>query len=140
VTLVARDDRSLAPVGDRLAATSVDALIVLVPCLWVEAFLPWFGVVLTLTTFFTYEVASLVLWNGQTVGKQLRGIRVARADNGRRPSLSEAAARTARKAVCFVPFLGWTYGVLSALLTVWREHRDAGRGRMPRLVVVKVGG
>ncbi|MBI3185107.1 MAG: RDD family protein [Myxococcales bacterium] len=69
-----------------------------------------------------YWTASEVLWNGQTPGKRLLRIRVARED-GAPTGFFESAVRNLCRVVDFLP-VAYATGLLTMLLT--RQHRRLG--------------
>lgn len=96
---------SLAAIGQRGLARTIDTVLVLVPTVLVfavlvlltgeeleEGTLPWQLLVPYLVLAVAYETVAVAAW-GQTAGKWLLGVRVARYVDGGRPSPTQAAQR-----------------------------------------------
>jgi uncharacterized RDD family membrane protein YckC len=84
-----------------------------------------------------YEV-TLVALKGQTVGKMVVGIRVARADNGDLPGWGPAAIRWALPGL--VAFIIPVFGMLAALVVylsfLWDDRRQGWHDKAAATVVV----
>jgi uncharacterized RDD family membrane protein YckC len=82
-----------------------------------------------------YEVVAVALW-GQSLGKWLTGIRVARYTDGGRPTWAQSALRCLLWAAPGTAGLGllhqWAIGALPVFLSAWRDplrrawHDEAG--------------
>jgi len=94
---------SLASIGQRGVARSIDALIPFVPTVAIlmvyalrsgtsTAPLPRWPVFVGIAIAVVYETA-FIAWKGQTLGKMLLGLRVARLVNGTTPDRSQSALR-----------------------------------------------
>jgi uncharacterized RDD family membrane protein YckC len=84
----------------------------------------------------TYEV-TLVALKGQTVGKMVVGIRVARADNGGLPGWGPAAIRWALPSIlAFIPMIGWLACLLVYLSFLWDDRRQGWHDKAAATVVV----
>lgn len=140
----ARGPNSLASVGQRALARLVDlaivglpALLLVVPFVHIDgdkavADVPrWVGVV-ALAIAVSYEVV-FIAWRGQTIGKWVVGVRVARYADGKKPTFSQSSLRSLLPA-CFlaipVPVIdtGWLVVFLSSLYHPLRRgwHDKAG--------------
>jgi uncharacterized RDD family membrane protein YckC len=111
---------SLASIGQRAAARTIDtaliavpAVLVLLPFVTVEGnkvtALPAWAILPFVVMMVLYEVA-LETWIGQTLGKLLLGVRVARLVNGKGPDVSQVTLRALVPAsVLVLPFVSVLY-------------------------------
>ena len=93
---------SLASFGQRAAARLIDWAIIGIPAMLIvfafatvknnQAQFPSWSAVPFVVMMIAYEVA-LVTWTGQTLGKMLLGVRVARLVNGTQPDATQATMR-----------------------------------------------
>ena len=84
-----------------------------------------------------YEVV-LVALRGQTLGKMLMGIKVARADNGELPGWGRSVGRWVFLYVPgMIPFVGWILQLLVYLSPVFSDSRQGWHDRVPATVVVR---
>jgi uncharacterized RDD family membrane protein YckC len=122
---------TLAGIGSRFLAIAIDTLIesaALVIAMLLFALLEnglaaigvksqWFAAVLIVFFFllmYGYFAIFEIVWNGQTPGKRLAGIRVVK-DSGRPLTPAEAIGRNLMRIVDQLPFL-YAIGILTALL------------------------
>jgi uncharacterized RDD family membrane protein YckC len=111
---------SLASIGQRAAARTIDtvliavpAALVLLPFVTVEGnkvtAMPKWAILPFVVMMVVYEVA-LETWIGQTLGKLLLGVRVARLVNGKGPDVSQVTLRALVPAsVLVLPFVSVLY-------------------------------
>jgi uncharacterized RDD family membrane protein YckC len=111
---------SLASIGQRAAARLLDtvligvpAVLVLLPFVTVEGnkvtSIPGWAILPFVAMMVVYEVA-LETWLGQTLGKMLLGVRVARLVNGTGPDVSQVTLRALLPAsVLAIPFISVAY-------------------------------
>jgi len=139
---------SLASYGVRAAARIIDTLIIAGPVLlaatvvlaergtadqgfprWSAAV--WFALAVTYDT-------VLVAWKGQTVGMLAVGIKVARIDNGRRPSWAHAGIRIALPAMAAALPFDYAIVVYSGIFTTaaWNPMRRGWHDKAAGTVVV----
>ena len=84
-----------------------------------------------------YEPIMIAL-RGQTVGKMVTKIRVARADNGGLPGWGKSIGRWAIPGLLFfVPFVGWLLALLCYISLTWDRSRQGWHDRAASTVVVK---
>jgi uncharacterized RDD family membrane protein YckC len=133
-------DFTIAGIGSRFLALALDTLIQIAVGLVVgiagafglgaaAAFAPrlavWTGAILILFYFllyFGYYALFEILWNGQTPGKRVIGIRVVK-DSGRPLTPAESIGRNLMRIVDWLPFL-YAVGIVSAVLT--KENKRLG--------------
>jgi uncharacterized RDD family membrane protein YckC len=127
---------SLASIGERGMARTLDTLIELIPLTVLVAVfikfdtvhntasLPSWVLIAWLAMLVVYE-AVMVTWRGQTVGKLVFGVRVAYLVNGKKPDPFHAALRIMLPAIvlAFPPTLWFLYPVvyLTAAFTPMRR-------------------
>lgn len=141
----------VAGIGSRFLAAIVDTLLILA----LEAFISiaailgsrylnaagldeslnmWVIAIVGLILFFVfwgYYILFEMLWNGQTPGKRLAGLRVIRA-NGAPISLAESTIRNLVRLIDFIPSL---YGVGVVVMFIDRQSRRLGDLAAGTLVV-----
>lgn len=84
-----------------------------------------------------YEV-TLTALKGQTVGKMVMGIRVARADNGDLPGWGKAAGRWALPWLLgLIPLIGWIGTVLTYVSLTWDDRRQGWHDKAASTVVTE---
>ncbi|MBB0245091.1 RDD family protein [Streptomyces alkaliphilus] len=136
----------LAPLGRRFLARVADWLIVAIPVGLIT--LPWAfdgdggltGGLVYLLVYFVYEGLMLTT-RGQTLGKMLLGIRVARLDNGAVPAGNPGWIRAAVYSLPqLVPCLGTLFWLWNVLTCTWdRPYRQCLHDKAARTVVVRAG-
>jgi uncharacterized RDD family membrane protein YckC len=111
---------SLASIGQRAAARLLDTMIIAVPAVLVllpfvtvegdkVTSIPGWGILPFVVMIVLYEVV-LEAWIGQTLGKMLFGVRVARLVNGTGPDVGEVALRAlVPAAVLVLPVVAVAY-------------------------------
>jgi uncharacterized RDD family membrane protein YckC len=85
----------------------------------------WTGAILIVFYFllyFGYYALFEIIWNGQTIGKRVVGIRVVK-DSGRPLTPAESIGRNLMRIVDWLPFL-YAIGIVSAVLT--KENKRLG--------------
>ena len=133
-------DFTVAGIGSRFLALALDTLIQFAVGLVVgiagafglgaaAALAPrlalWTGAILILFYFllyFGYYALFEIIWNGQTPGKRVIGIRVVK-DSGRPLTPAESIGRNLMRIVDWLPFL-YAIGIVSAVLT--KENKRLG--------------
>ena len=140
-------DTTLAGVGRRIAARLLDGLVLMpVMIALVQVFggyqenqplgMPEGAVRAYWVVLVAYEVL-LINRRGQTVGKQLLGIRVVDATTGAVPNLDQAGRRAAPTLVQIVPVLG-IIGVALYLPLLWNPRRQGFHDQLASTVVVRI--
>lgn len=83
-----------------------------------------------------YEV-TLIALKGQTIGKMVMGIRVARADNGELPGWGKSVGRWALPSLLgLIPLIGWIGTVLTYVSLTWDDRRQGWHDKAAATVVV----
>jgi len=84
-----------------------------------------------------YEVTMIAL-KGQTVGKMVVSIRVARADNGGLPGWGKATGRWALPWLLgLIPLIGWIGTVLTYVSLTWDDRRQGWHDKAAGTVVTE---
>ena len=84
-----------------------------------------------------YEVTMIAL-KGQTVGKMVMSIRVARADNGDLPGWGKATGRWALPWLMgLIPLIGWIGALLTYLSLTWDDRRQGWHDKAAGTVVTE---
>lgn len=84
-----------------------------------------------------YEV-TLTALKGQTVGKMVVGIRVARADTGDLPGWGKSIGRWALPWLLgLIPFIGWIGTLLTYLSIMWDDRRQGWHDKAAGTVVTQ---
>ena len=92
---------------------------------------------LSLAIFFAVQGAPLAQ-RGQTVGKMVLGLRIVRTDGSRVAPLRLFGLRyVVGNFVGAVPYLGWIYGLVDALL-IFRESRRCLHDQIADTIVIRV--
>lgn len=134
-----RLDFAVAGIGSRFLALAIDSLIQIGVVVLIFIILAAFGSVFTLAIrgqssvwllaatsvlffllFFGYYAIFEILWNGQTPGKRLIGIRVVK-DSGRPLTAAESIGRNLLRIVDQLPGF-YAIGITSALLTTGNKR------------------
>ncbi len=133
----AKGPNSLASVGQRAVARILDLMVLMVPAMLlvlpfvriegeeVKADIPALVGPLALVFLVAYETV-MIAWRGQTIGKWVLGVRVARLVDGNAPNLSQALMRIMLPA-CFLPIpipvvdTGWLVVYLSSMYNPMRR-------------------
>jgi uncharacterized RDD family membrane protein YckC len=146
-------DYSLAGLGSRFLAALVDSAIIVImqaAVFWVMLFFlirmtftnetieVWFVALLSLLAFLMfwgYYIFFEIIWNGQSLGKRMVGIRVIRRD-GTPVTLSEVLIRNLVRVVDFLPYF---YGVGVVAMFMDGHSRRLGDMAAGTLVVHDAG-
>jgi len=133
-------DFTIAGIGSRFLALALDTLIQIAVAIvagFAGAFIlaataalaprlaVWTGAILVVFYFllyFGYYALFEIIWNGQTPGKRVIGIRVVK-DSGRPLTPAESIGRNLMRIVDWLPFL-YAIGIVSAVLT--KENKRLG--------------
>jgi uncharacterized RDD family membrane protein YckC len=159
VTLGNGQIRTLASPGKRLVARLIDACVMWVAATVVAMFGFGSGLALGATgtdaglvagvmafvaammtivlVSITYEVTMTAL-KGQTVGKMVMSIHVARADNGELPGWGKAVGRWALPTLLgLIPLVGWIGTLLTYLSLTWDDRRQGWHDKAAGTVVTE---
>ena len=144
----------LASTGARVGARLIDFLIMMI--FWAVLLIPtvitflaldiegslwalvWFFGLPALFVGLLYEV-TMISARGQTLGKMATGIKVIRADTGRKPGTAKSLARWALPGLLLlIPLIGWLISFLCYLSLTWGSDRQGWHDKAAEtLVVVK---
>jgi uncharacterized RDD family membrane protein YckC len=117
-TGVSAPSGELADFWTRFAAALLDGLILFIPSLLLRFATPFVG---GLVVGFLYHWLMVTYWDGQTVGKRVVGVRVARPD-GRPVDSGVAAARSAMRIVSGLALLlGFLWAAWDPEKRTWHD-------------------